>query len=130
MQKTVAAKLIPSKTQAQALKSTLAVFADACNQALKVAQKYNVKRAFDIHRLCYRDIKAATGLTSNYVVRAIGRLAQSFGKKKPPKEFKPTSLDLDKDLIRFIPSARPFRSPRLRVVRRSNFSWAITSDIF
>jgi hypothetical protein len=27
MQKTVAAKLIPSKTQAQALKSTLAVFA-------------------------------------------------------------------------------------------------------
>jgi putative transposase len=103
MQKTVAAKLIPSKTQAQALKATLAVFADACNQALKVAQNNNVKRAFDIHRLCYRDIKAATGLTSNYVVRAIGRLAQSFGKKKPPKEFKPTSLDLDKDLIRFIP---------------------------
>jgi putative transposase len=103
MQKTVAAKLIPSKTQAQALKATLAVFADTCNQALKVAQENNVKRAFDIHRLCYRDIKAATGLTSNYVIRAIGRVAQSFGKKKPPKEFKPTSLDLDKDLIRFIP---------------------------
>src|SRR5262249_4667282 len=102
-QKTVAAKLIPSQMQAQALKATLGMFADACNQALKVAQEHNAKRAFDIHRLCYYHIKAATGLTSNYVVRAIGRLAGSFGKKKPPKEFKPTSLDLDKDLIRFIP---------------------------
>jgi IS605 OrfB family transposase len=103
MQKTVAAKLIPSREQAQVLKATLEVFANASNQALKVAQENNVKRAFDIHRLCYHQIKASTGLTSNYVIRAIGRVAQSFGKKKPPKEFKPTSLDLDKDLIRFIP---------------------------
>ena len=105
MQKTVAAKLVPSKQQAQALKATLALFADACNQAFKVAQENNVKRAFDIHKLCYYEIKAATGLTSNYVVRAIGRVAGSFGKKKPPKEFRPTSLDLDKDLFRFIPRA-------------------------
>ena len=103
MQKTIAAKLIPSKTQAQALEATLAVFADACNQAVKVAQENNVKRAFDIHRLCYHQIKTATGLTSNYVVRAIGRVAGAFGKKKPPKEFRPTYLDLDKDLFRFIP---------------------------
>ena len=103
MQKTVAAKLIPSKQQAQALKATLALFADACNQALKVAQENNIKRAFDIHKLCYYEIKATTGLTSNYVVRAIGRVAGSFGKKKPPKEFRPNSLDLDKDLFRFIP---------------------------
>jgi putative transposase len=103
MQKTVAAKLIPCKTQAHALKSTLALFADACNQALKVARENNAKRAFDIHKLCYYEIKAATGLTSNYVVRAIGRVAASFGKKKPPKDFRPTSLDLDKDLFRFIP---------------------------
>jgi putative transposase len=103
MRKTVAAKLKPSKTQSEALKATLHAYADACNQALKVAQENNVKRAFDIHRLCYYTIKAATSLTSNYVVRAIGRVAQSFGKKRPPKEFRPTSLDLDKDLFRFIP---------------------------
>jgi putative transposase len=103
MQRTVAAKLIPSQTQAKALKATLDVFAVACNQALKVAQDNNLKRAYDIHPLCYHAIKAATGLTSNYVVRAIGRVARSFGKKKPPKEFRPTSLDLDKDLFRFIP---------------------------
>src|SRR5262249_31409172 len=76
---------------------------DACNQALKAGQENNLKRAFYIHHLCYHQIKAATGLTSNYVVRAIGRVAQSFGKKRPPKEFRPTSLDLDKDLFRFIP---------------------------
>jgi putative transposase len=103
MQKTVAAKLIPSTAQAKALKATLETFADACNQALKVARENHVKRAFDIHPLCYYAIKSATGLTSNYVVRAIGRVAQSFGKKRPPKEFRLTSLDLDKDLFRFIP---------------------------
>jgi IS605 OrfB family transposase len=103
MQKTVAAKLIPSHNQAKALKATLEAFARACNQALNVARENSVKRAFDIHPLCYREIKTATGLTSNYVVRAIGRVAQSFGKKRPPKEFHPTSLDLDKDLFRFIP---------------------------
>ena len=103
MRKTVAVKLRPTPEQAKALKATLSAFAVACNQALKVAQDNQVKRAYDIHHLCYYIIKATTGLTANYVIRAIARVAASFGKKRPPKDFKPTSLDLDKDLIRFIP---------------------------
>ena len=49
------------------------------------------------------NVALQTGLTANYVVRAIARVAQSFGSKRPPKEFRPTSLDLDKDLVRLIP---------------------------
>jgi putative transposase len=68
-----------------------------------VATRTGVRRAYDIHRECYHSIKGQTGLTANYVVRAIARVAQSFGRKRPPKEFRPTSLDLDKDLVRLIP---------------------------
>jgi|SRR5262245_17088024 len=103
MNKAVACKLTPTPEQQAALLETLDLFADACNTALKVAQEAGKHRAYDIHHICYYNIKEATGLTSNYVIRAIGRVAGSFGRKNPPKEFKPTSLDLDKDLIRFIP---------------------------
>lgn len=103
MHKTVACKLIPTQPQKEALRETLKVFAEACNLALEVANRTGKHRAFDIHHECYYSIKEQTGLTANYVVRAIARVAQSFGKKKPPTEFRPTSLDLDKDLIRFIP---------------------------
>src|SRR5262245_18675974 len=103
MNKTIACKFMPTPDQKKALIETLNLFADACNSALKVAQGTGKHRAYDIHHECYYDIKEATGLTSNYVIRAIARVAASFGKKNPPKEFKPTSLDLDKDLIRFIP---------------------------
>lgn len=103
MRQTVACKLIPTQPQKEALRETLNAFADACNLVLQVANRTGKRRAFDIHHECYYSIKEQTGLTSNYVVRAIARVAQSFGKKRPPKEFRPTSLDLDKDLIRFIP---------------------------
>jgi putative transposase len=103
MRKTVACKLNPTPEQEKALLETLDLFAEACNTALNIANSTGKRRAYDIHHECYYDIKEATGLTSNYVIRAIARVAQSFGKKNPPKEFRPTSLDLDKDLIRFIP---------------------------
>src|SRR5262245_14464124 len=103
MNKAVACKLTPTPEQQAALLETLDLFADACNTALKVAQEAGKHRAYDIHHICYYNIKEATGLTSNYVIRAIGRVAGSFGRKNPPKQFKPTSLDLDKDLIRFVP---------------------------
>lgn len=104
LKKTITCKLKPSAEQAVVLLNTLKAFADACNQILGVANDTGKKKAFDLHHASYHTVKAATGLTSNYVVRAIARVAQSFGKgKKLPKEFKPTSLDLDKDLFRFNP---------------------------
>ena len=39
-------------------------------------------------------LKEATGLTSNYVVRAIARVAASFGKKNPPNTQGTIGVDL------------------------------------
>ncbi len=103
MRKTVACKMIPTRAQKEALRDTLNVFANACNLVLEVANQTGKRRAFDIHHECYYSVKEKTGLMASYVVRAIARVAQSFGKKKPPTEFHPTSLDLDRNLIRFIP---------------------------
>jgi IS605 OrfB family transposase len=104
MRKTVACKLQPDKEQAAALSQTLIAYAEACNAVLEVANASGKKNKFALQRECYAAIKQQTGLTANYVIRAIARVSQSFGRKRRPKEFRPTSLDLDKDLIRFIPA--------------------------
>lgn len=104
MIRTVKCKLVPTVEERESILKTLDAFALACNLALETALTNKVHRAYDIHHLCYHSIKSETNLTANYVVRAIARVAQSFGKgKKPPKEFRATSLDLDKDLVRFNP---------------------------
>lgn len=104
MIQTVKCKLNPNAEEREAILKTLDAFAHASNLALEIALQNKVHRAYDIHHLCYHDIKDETKLTANYVVRAIARVAQSFGKgKRPPKFFKPTSADLDKDLVRFNP---------------------------
>src|SRR5208282_2678539 len=78
----------------------------ACNDVLAVSNQENVRAQYALHKLCYYRIKAEYGLTSNYAVRAIARVAASFGKgKKTPTVFHPTSADLDEKLLRFIENA-------------------------
>ena len=101
--KTVRCKLQPTKDQRKSLLLTLERFAAACNDVLAVSNQNNVRAQFSLHKLCYYRIKEQYGLTSNYAVRAIARVAASFGKgKKTPTQFEPTSADLDNSLLRFI----------------------------
>jgi putative transposase len=102
MRKTVACKLQPTAEQRAALLETLTAYAAACNAALKIANETGKQNKFALQKECYYQLKEQFGLTANYVVRASARVAQSFGKKRPPKAFRPASLDLDRDLIRFI----------------------------
>lgn len=104
--KTVRCKLEPTPEQRQSLLLTLEKFAAACNNVLSVSNKENVRSQYALHKLCYYHIKAEYGLTSNYAVRAIARVAGSFGKgKKTPTKFYPSSADLDGCLLRFIENA-------------------------
>src|ERR1051326_9353187 len=100
--KTIRCKLKGSESQADALMATLDKFAAACNEILAIANQTSIKDAYPLQAHCYRAIKEKYELTSNYVVRAIARVSASFGKKNLPKLFRPTSLDLDKNLIRYI----------------------------
>lgn len=82
---------------------TLDRFASACNDVLAVSNQHNIRAQFALHHLCYYRIKAEYELTSNYAIRAIARVAASFGKgKRVPTRFEPNSADLDEDLFRFI----------------------------
>lgn len=101
LKNTITCKLKPTPQQQAVLLDTLRVYASACNRILEIATETGKRKAYDLHHASYHTVKAETGLTANYVVRAIARVAQSFGKKHPPKEFRPTSLDLNKDLFRF-----------------------------
>lgn len=101
--KTVRCKIQPTEEQRKSLTLTLERFAAACNDVLVVSNRENSRAKFALHRLCYYQIKAEYGLTSNYAVRAIARVASSFGRgKRTTTRFEPTSADLDKDLFRFI----------------------------
>jgi putative transposase len=103
LKKTVKSKLQVNLKEKATLIATLERFAEACNLILETANQTGKRRAYDLHHACYYKIKEQTDLTSNYVVRAIARVAQSFGKKRPPTKFFATSLDLDKDLFYYIP---------------------------
>ena len=82
---------------------TLDRFAAACNDILAVSNQHNIRAQFALHRLCYHRIKTEYGLTSNYAIRAIARVAAGFGKgKRVPTRFEPNSADLDENLFRFI----------------------------
>ncbi len=103
LKKTVKSKLQVNAKEKAILIATLEQFALACNSVLEKAKETGKHRAYDLHHECYYKIKEYTGLTSNYVVRALARVAQSFGKKRPPTKFYPSSLDLDKALFYYIP---------------------------
>lgn len=104
MQKTVKCKLEPTPAQANALLDTMTAFAAACNDALAMAKETGHHRPYALQPECYHQIKERTGLTANYVVRAIARVGSAFGKgKEPPKGFRPTSLDLDARVMDYRP---------------------------
>lgn len=101
--KTVRCKLEVTPEQRRSAIVTLEKFAAACNDILAISNAHNTRSKFELQKLCYRDIKTKYGLTSNYVIRALARVAASFGKgKKTPTHYEPTSADLDKDLFRYI----------------------------
>src|SRR5262249_13066283 len=103
MKKTVKCKLQPTEEQKRDLLSTMGAFAAACNDILAGAQGSR-KTRYDLHHEFYYRIKERYTLTANYVIRAIARVASAFGRgKKEPKQFRPLSLDLDKDLFRYNP---------------------------
>lgn len=102
--KTVSCKIQASGPERDSLVSTVSRFTAACNDILAVSNAHNTRSKFMLQKLCYRDIKNRYGLTSNYVIRAIARVAASFGKGKyTPTEYNANSADLDSHLIRYIP---------------------------
>lgn len=102
--KTVKCKLQVTPEDSQALRDTMLKYSQACNDALDVALDKGITNNITLHHKLYYTLKDQYGLTSNYVCRCFprvtGAIKSAQRKRRKPKLFRPTSLDLDKDLFR------------------------------
>lgn len=98
--KTVKCKLEVNAQEQEAILETISRFTSACNDALAIAREQKIWNKFKLQYLCYYPLKERYSLTANYVVRAIARVCVK--RQRRPTSFKGGSLDLDKNLFRFI----------------------------
>lgn len=98
--KTVKCKLQVNGEEKQIILETINRFTQACNDILSIAKEKKIWNRYKLHHFCYYPLKEKYKLTANYVIRAIARVTRK--RRRKPKSFKTHSLDLDKDLFRFI----------------------------
>lgn len=78
MKLTLQIKLLPTHEQATVLKNTFSVFNEACNAISNIAWERHVFKQFSLHQEVYYTIKETFNLPSQLVIRAIGKVADSY----------------------------------------------------
>lgn len=78
MKLTVKVKLLPTSEQKASLVKTIEVFNEACNHISQIAFKEKIFGQVGLHHLCYRNIRNKFGLSSQFTVRAIGKVSESY----------------------------------------------------
>ena len=102
-------KLLPDRPQAEALLSTLCAANGACNFVSQAAWQGQTFRQFDLHHLCYRDVRTRFNLSAQVAVRVISKVADSYKlDRKTERKFKSTgSIAYDDQIISWrIPESR------------------------
>ncbi len=100
--KTVKCRLEVDKETTPILHESIKRFADCCNDILSISKEHKTTNKVKLQHLCYHQLKAKYELPANLVIRAIARVAESAKGKKPPKQFKPTSIAYDQRTFCFI----------------------------
>ena len=72
MKLTISLKLLPTPSQADALRRTMAQFNAACNAVSGTAFALKTSSQTRLHHACYYRIRAEFGLASQRAVRAMG----------------------------------------------------------
>jgi len=93
--KTVKCKLEVDALLTAILIETLKRFACCCNDILAVSKQEKTTNRYRLHHLSYYIMKAKYSLPANLICQSIARVAKALKSKKPPKTFKPTSVELD-----------------------------------
>jgi putative transposase len=78
MKLTVAVKLQPTRAQVTLLRDTLERANSACNTISAVAWERQVFGQFKLHKAVYHNVRAATGLSAQVVVRAISKVVDAY----------------------------------------------------
>ncbi len=71
-------KLKPTKEQEQMLKATLERCNEACNWLSGQAWEAKIFRQYDLHKLCYHELRAKFEITAQVAVRCIAKVADSY----------------------------------------------------
>lgn len=75
---------------------TIKAFAIVCNWVADYGRTHKVWRQFELHKLCYKEIRERFGLSANLAVRAIARVSPRLKTERTRHSvFKPTSVDYD-----------------------------------
>jgi IS605 OrfB family transposase len=83
-------KLLPTSEQAGALKRTLELANAACNYVSQRAWKTKTFKQYDLHHLCYKDLRAKFPLSAQVAVRVIAKVADAYKlDTKTKRTFKP-----------------------------------------
>lgn len=90
MKLTLKIKLLPTSEQAGVLIQTMREANAVCNAISDVAWQNKVFNQFKIHNLCYHGFKSTFNLSSQMLVRCIGKVADAYKlDKKTKRTFKP-----------------------------------------
>jgi putative transposase len=103
-------RILPSSHQASLLKETAERCNSAANHASRLAWQHGVFRRFALHKLAYREIRAA-GLGAQATVRAISRVCDTYANRRAcrsrPHVFRPFSaVSYDARMLSFFTSRR------------------------
>lgn len=104
MKLVAAVKLVPSKSQALALKATLARCNEAATWLARVGHDASIFRQFDLHKLAYADIRTRFGLAAQMTVRTIAKVADAFkvNREVAPTFRKDAAQPYDDRIFRFV----------------------------
>ena len=103
MNLTLKIKLIPDENQYNQLLSTMKIFNHACNRISELAFESKTFNKLSLHKMCYYDIRREFELSSQMVVRAIGKVAETYKiNKKVLHTFKDTgAMVYDERILSF-----------------------------
>ena len=104
MKLVAAVKLVPSKSQALALKATLARCNEAATWLAQIGHEASIFRQFDLHKMAYADIRARFGLAAQMTVRTIAKVADAFkvNREVAPVFRKDAAQPYDERIFRFV----------------------------
>jgi len=101
--RTISCKLRTTDAQTAHIEATMQAFADACNFVADYGRTHRISRQYALHKACYAEVRSRFGLSANLAIRAIARVAPRLSKAKTRHAtFRPTSIDYDARIFRFI----------------------------
>jgi putative transposase len=83
-------KLLPTKEQVDALKDTIIQANLACQFVSDAAWEAKIFRQYDLHHLCYKNVREKFNISAQIVVRVISKVADAYKVSKRKVTFKTT----------------------------------------